>query len=655
MRADIPGTTMGTYMATPPTMKRTTITRTPQAIMTSKGERVEGTWLWVLEDAAYVASKNDEFHSLWINRRRNNAISMLRSLLWLFISLEPGIAAGCAEYFDSAERTQFTLESIETTWWIFEAIHFEKTTQQAPCYPRLIQNKKFTWSKIPRCSSQRESRDCSTLTDSTLRLNTSYIDYFEIKAAGTFLWVLEAAQKLPAGLPTLYNRMLTAINTKHRSTAARVFKWIALAVRSLSLLELATIACVTPQYGLTLEQSARDLVAACGPMIAIKENPPYQNSFDTMADVPTVGFVHSSVEEYLRGLTVMSENALPDFRIAEDMAELELVQTCIQCLQDSGLHRSPGLESVEQYFKRAAAVSGNEQEIWRSYEFFLPESVVRHNWSWGASQPLMKVPPLAVAAYLGVLPWAKHILTNSSQEAVLRHSHDIDVTTRPDCQIAFVFAVLGQQLGLARRPLDSNGAAVNCADDAGIIRSTPLAASDVSTTALDIVLDQQERVPRAITFVEVIQLLKFHGAIANNKEKESLEEQAERGGRWEEAWPESGLDRRPSSHSPVSSSGSYSPRFWAGARAPRHASSFSDLASPLEDQEDVWLSRRASLAAWQRKPDRRLSSRSTVRRQRSHSPTFGAGPRLLQPANSVDDVASLLYISQHAKVTGEEQ
>lgn len=109
------------------------------------------------------------------------------------------------------------------------------------------------------------------------------------RVKGTFLWVgivakeprkhkateTENALELsPSGLEELYSRMLLQIDVDRRDTAAKIMRWVVMAVRPLPLSELraAIETALRPSVGFSCAEVIRDQVTVCGYFLTIKED-----------------------------------------------------------------------------------------------------------------------------------------------------------------------------------------------------------------------------------------------------------------------------------------------------------------------------------------------------------------------------------------------
>lgn len=160
------------------------------------------------------------------------------------------------------------------------------------------------------------------------------------RSQGTFLWVgfvmaelcnkstpteiMATLKDLPSGLPAIYDRMLLRTDKSRRAVLTKALRWVTMAVRPLTLRELAAVTGVQPAVaGLSSYQSIRDLVTWCGPILKIHHD--------------TVSLIHQSAKDYLLRQTPSDDPEIEEFRISAEEAHAELTRTCLACLERSGL------------------------------------------------------------------------------------------------------------------------------------------------------------------------------------------------------------------------------------------------------------------------------------------------------------------------------
>ena len=139
------------------------------------------------------------------------------------------------------------------------------------------------------------------------RLSAHVKDVFRKRAQGTFLWIGIAAQELgeypatevkealiyfPSGLEPLFSQMLLRIKPKRRQTVAQILRWVVLAARPLTVLELS-IAVKQPDHDhdhartapFSREEIMKNQILSCGFLLSITND--------------TVNLIHKSVKDYL--------------------------------------------------------------------------------------------------------------------------------------------------------------------------------------------------------------------------------------------------------------------------------------------------------------------------------------------------------------------
>lgn len=186
---------------------------------------------------------------------------------------------------------------------------------------------------------------------------------------------------------------ISGLEQPQHETAARVIRWVALAVQPLSLHELSIATDTLPTEQLSREEVMEDRVNLCGYFLKV--------------DHCIVSLIHQSVRDYLTNIDRDRFGPLSSlFRIVEVEANLQIAQTCVDYIQGDlkgtgpfahgdtiNLGRSPlNLESVEvraflllQYAalnwpEHARCSSRDEAIVDLSVPFFDTKSSVRDAW-----------------------------------------------------------------------------------------------------------------------------------------------------------------------------------------------------------------------------------------------------------------------------------
>lgn len=229
----------------------------------------------------------------------------------------------------------------------------------------------------------------------------------ELMAKSTSLQVQEVIDGLPNELGSLYSRMLYNIPPDKVDLVASVLCWAILAARPLSLLELAAaIEQHMPQH-FDSEQTARECVALCTPLIALQGE--------------TVALVHQSAKDYFLRRDEDVDPVLETFRIKAADAHLILAETCLSKLDGD----SPLAAYACSYWPEHARQCASNEEllVTRNNHFFAKASKLREQW-WqqyvrhdkGYNEnvyPDRHVPRLHMACYLGLERWAEAIINRT--------------------------------------------------------------------------------------------------------------------------------------------------------------------------------------------------------------------------------------------------
>jgi hypothetical protein len=259
-------------------------------------------------------------------------------------------------------------------------------------------------------------------------------EVFQNRAQGTFLWVGIVANALrkykwtevekaldlfPSGLEELYARMLLQIDVDQRETAAKILRWVVMAVRPLTLLELspAIETAVRPSVMFNCDEAMRDQVSHCGYILTIKED--------------EVGLIHQSAKDYLLRKSRDSNPELEVFRVKEEIGNLEIARKCLDYLQNGALTNGevdllknpahlkafPLLSYAVLYWPEHARSLARSEDIFDlSLPFYHKKSQIRMSWLktyWAIEEfgdPPKSFTLLHLASCFGILPLAENLL-----------------------------------------------------------------------------------------------------------------------------------------------------------------------------------------------------------------------------------------------------
>jgi len=269
------------------------------------------------------------------------------------------------------------------------------------------------------------------------------------RANGTFLWIgfamiellkkrtrtqmQDAMQELPSDLTALYDRMLLQVDVRHRSTCAKILRWVAFAARPLSINELGTIIDLKSTGLASTQQSTLDHLTMCEPFITISK---YR-----------VRLVHDTVRDYL---CLPQDNRLTgveEFHLQPSVVHLEMATTCLACIEQD--HKAHGLwrphastwprllsEYATYNWPKHAQQSGDDSAplIAASPSFFARKSPARDNW-WYTFEKEFRglvpdklfhrhgIPELHMASYLGITSWTARLLSPATRLPTGRRKH----------------------------------------------------------------------------------------------------------------------------------------------------------------------------------------------------------------------------------------
>ncbi|KAE8450749.1 hypothetical protein EG329_005662 [Mollisiaceae sp. DMI_Dod_QoI] len=279
---------------------------------------------------------------------------------------------------------------------------------------------------------------------------------FRNRAQGTFLWVGIVAKALrnykptevedaldyfPSGLNELYSRLLLQIPVDRRDIAAKILRWVVLAVRPLTLSELSTAVDIAGNVSSAFSSTEvmRDQVSHCGYFLTIKKRK--KEGKDVKIDEDEVGLIHQSAKDYLLRETPNSNAQLEFFRVKEDIGNLEITSKCLKYLQDGALANGkvdlrrdtahlkafPFLEyAVMHWPEHARSLDRSEDIFDLSLPFYHEKSSSRMAWleTYRHRNHIHCNPEsfslLHLVSHFGILPIAEKILLEKSWKARLK-------------------------------------------------------------------------------------------------------------------------------------------------------------------------------------------------------------------------------------------
>ncbi|EEY15711.1 receptor-interacting serine/threonine-protein kinase [Verticillium alfalfae VaMs.102] len=184
------------------------------------------------------------------------------------------------------------------------------------------------------------------------------------RSEGTFLWVGFAMQELarqstsnqiqnalaslPHGLNSTYSRILMQIKESDRRQTALLLQLTAIAVRPLTIAELASLIGNDESPEVPAERATLDAIALCANILR--------------RDDDQVTFVHLSAKEYLqKQLPILMNNqpGLRTFYISAEDAQLYLAEACVITIEGSSFQDNKLFESLDENSEDDATVSDN--------------------------------------------------------------------------------------------------------------------------------------------------------------------------------------------------------------------------------------------------------------------------------------------------------
>lgn len=413
-------------------------------MISAKGTRVAGTCEWIIHDAKYRAwlsddpngdsNDSDNTRLLWISggpgkgktmlsvflteklgrhaecidnaelifffcsaedEKRNTAVAVLRGLVHQIIAKRPQLVKHALPYFETPERTQQTLSSLETLWLMFSKLVADTELGTTYCVldgldecdqtglrallPRLanvvsprIPSPSATglrlaiisrdMPRLQRCATVKLDPDYNEKVISDIELfvsvrldELSIIEGFDEirmavqktlrgRAEGTFLWVGFAMYELLQKQTCI--EVLNALDNMPSGLPAIYSRMLLQIPAERRHTTFMILRCVTMALRpLLLEELATAVgVQPSSPLIsverAVRDQIALCGPFLKVQE-RTVSLVHQSARDYLLRKERDCNAVLDTFRIEPEEAHFWLAKRCLDCVMQSGLQRAP--------------------------------------------------------------------------------------------------------------------------------------------------------------------------------------------------------------------------------------------------------------------------------------------------------------------------
>ncbi|KAK9443465.1 NACHT and Ankyrin domain protein [Metarhizium brunneum] len=454
------------------------------------------------------------------DENRNSAVAVLRSLVCQLLTKRPHLMKSILKYFESDQKTQMTVSSAQALWVVFQTLlqaglgmvlcvidgfdecdgestsllvgkfcdffSLEKSNKMlklAIVSRKLKGLEAFCQVNLDRDDEGHVSDDITNFISAKVEELDKVEDFGRIRehvettlrngANGTFLWVslvimellkkttcteiLDSLKEFPPGLDAIYSRMLQKMKKSPGFVALKILRWVVMALRPLTLSELAEAVQVKPLGSLSAENVMSDYITSCEPMLKV---------IKVGEEKVVVDLAHQSAREYL--LRPMSGNDKPpEFHINMDEAHSELLGVCLDSIERSDLRhgildtsnasvlqKSPLLDYATLFWPDHAMLSSiyADAHFKLSRPLFKKQSALRENWleayftklvGWN---PLPPVPSLLhVVCFLGMELLARKILSKNKFIAFARANRPDKYGNGP-----LIWAIHGEQETLVR-------------------------------------------------------------------------------------------------------------------------------------------------------------------------------------------------------------
>lgn len=269
---------------------------------------------------------------------------------------------------------------------------------------------------------------------------------FREKSEDTFLWVSlmaddlerqtvsgieKALQTLPKGLDEIYERILLSINPEITTIVATMLQWISLAIRPLTVPELAEAMECEASGHLSKEKLCLSYIDSCGHLLQISgvrdADESSQYSEDSV-NSPTVTFVHQSVKDFLS--SPVKHHMTSAFHVNKAQGDLNIACQLLSSMQNEWLECAQGpsgrfqetdaypLASYARWNWRRHLQQIQDKRLWnlidRNKFFFSDSSTIRGKWLYASYETnisgIEASNLLQFACEFGLLALAKRLL-----------------------------------------------------------------------------------------------------------------------------------------------------------------------------------------------------------------------------------------------------
>jgi hypothetical protein len=437
--------------------------------------------------------------------RNSTPSAILRALIWQMMAKRPELASLVLPYFESPERTEDVLSTPGTLFEIFTGLAQDPTMTPMYCLidgldeceqdstrwiaSHLAELYRGTQAiKIRTCVVSRDilelkiSRQILLDPDNNDKISTDIKNFTSLKMAdltrrhnlsedlslriqtqllrkseGTFLWIgyamnellskatvtqiLETLEELPAALPALYSRMIHKIAAEKLQTCILILHWVVLAMRSLTLTELADAVEWHVPSQLTPEQAAQDYISLCKPLISTQGG--------------KVVLVHQSVKDYLLRSRPDEDHVVESVRVKNLESHLAMADRCLRVLgggsalvryanlywpehaKQCGKLAGPWIVKNDHFFGKRSQL---RESWWSTYMYTVPSELrprLRVPWSRpsdlavaprnhptpspeasNASKAQKGHPKLHMACFIGFTQWVENILASKQRSVI---------------------------------------------------------------------------------------------------------------------------------------------------------------------------------------------------------------------------------------------
>ncbi|KAL3461823.1 ankyrin repeat-containing domain protein [Aspergillus heterothallicus] len=230
----------------------------------------------------------------------------------------------------------------------------------------------------------------------------------ELLQQTTCAQLLQSLNRLPKGLPAVYDRIVMKIEESDRQMCSLILLWASLAARPLTVSEFGDAVYMQGSSVLTREQIIRDHITLCGPLLVLRDDKVY--------------FVHQSIRDYLLRTLADPNPRLDMFHFQPEKGHCHIARKCLDYLEEhvKGPKKAPQPLFFLQYAAQHWAYHAQRAGSYAETLYDMNRPFFQKDWKTMFQSPRFlaavhtRTPPVAsllhLASFYGLTPLVRNLL-----------------------------------------------------------------------------------------------------------------------------------------------------------------------------------------------------------------------------------------------------